>query len=245
MDPCRSSGDGASSERVEDCRDSGALNESFLRACEGDPAARSQLIEQAARGDATAQDHLLRWIRPILREKARQLFRGKDRAPYGISDLVQSGLNKAFKSMGFLEVRTGGGFLQWMKKILENHYHDLERKRARRILEASGDPLDGTERRAMPESMQSRLPEDELEQAEEVDRMLSLLGVEDRRIVFLRQIVELDNGETAAHLRTRGVEISADAVRMRYRRALDRLYETLNTPGRRASGARDQSDGDT
>ena len=216
--------------------DDAALEEIWQDALEGvHTRAFSLLVVLLCEGNRSAFDHVAHLLRPVLEEFARRLLRGRDRAPYGMSDLVQSGLQRAFVNASFLEVRTGRGFLAWMKQVLKNRFQDVEKQRRRRIAEAGGGSQEQSESADDHQAVggATSAPGLEITHREEVSKLLSKLKEDDQKIFYLRAVVGLEHQEIADRLNDRGFRTregksyNADYVGVRFRRARARLRDEL------------------
>jgi RNA polymerase sigma-70 factor (ECF subfamily) len=184
-------------------------------------------IRQAREGRADALDDLLASYRNYLRLLAATSLDPDVRSKADASDVVQETLLKAHQNFPKFRGTTEQEWLTWVRQILLNNLADLHRRfslKGRKVsrersLEASMDrsslmlrnlvaasgpsPSQGAEQREMSVVLADTLAE---------------LEPEDREVVILRNIQELDWNEIAKRTGR-----SPDAARMLWTRALQRV----------------------
>ena len=138
---------------------------------------------------------------PSLRRYARGLVSDRDRA----DDLVQDTLERAWSRFSMWQRR--GEIRAWMFGIMHNHFVDRLRAQRSRPEDSAGDNL--------PETPQRPLQTDALE-LRDLDRLLRRLAPEQREVLLLVGVEELDYREVAVVL---GVPIGTVMSRLSRARA--------------------------
>jgi len=171
----------------------------------------ASLLRRVTERRADAGDELVRRFLPPLRRFAHRRLPPHLRGLAETDDLVQVTLLRALERVTEFESRHPGAFLAYLRRVLDNHLHDLRRRASRRP-EVAVDPEDldrapaaqgGEEAAMIYKETLSRLPE------------------EDRLAVVLRLEMGFTHEEVARAL---GLP-SAAAARMRVCRALIRMAE--------------------
>jgi RNA polymerase sigma-70 factor (ECF subfamily) len=169
------------------------------------------LLRRVAERSPGAADELVRRFLPPLRRFAHRRLPPHLRGLAETDDLVQVSLLRALERVTEFESRHPGAFLGYLRRILDNHLHDLRRRAARRPEVA----LD-------PEDLDREPARDGGEEAAVLYReTLSRLSEEDRMAVVLRLEMGFTHEEVAEALALP----SAAAARMRVVRALVRMTE--------------------
>jgi RNA polymerase sigma-70 factor (ECF subfamily) len=170
----------------------------------------ASLLRRVADRSPDAGTELVRRFLPPLRRFAHRRLPPHLRGLAETDDLVQVTLLRALERVTDFESRHPGAFLGYLRRILDNHLHDLRRRAARRP-EVAVDPED-----------LDREPAAEGEEATMLYReALAKLSEEDRLAVVLRLEMGFTHDEVA-----RGLGLpSAAAARMRVCRALVRMVE--------------------
>jgi RNA polymerase sigma-70 factor (ECF subfamily) len=190
-----------------------------------------ELLDRAAGGDARARDSLLQVYRDrLLRMIAVRLDR-RLASRVDASDVVQEALlDAALRLPEYLSDRPIP-FYPWLRRLAwehllkqqERHLEAHKRSVAREVPlpEESGDAL------ARHFAATGTSPSQEMVRQENVaavQKALLELPEMDREVLVLRYLEQLSTAETAAVL-----ELSEAAVKMRHRRALERLSQHLAT----------------
>ncbi|MFI5403211.1 MAG: sigma-70 family RNA polymerase sigma factor [Planctomycetota bacterium] len=187
----------------------------------------SQAIRLAREGKSEALDDLLASYRNYLRLLAATSLDPEVRSKADASDVVQETLLKAHQGFRDFRGTTEREWITWVRQILLNNLADLHRRfslKGRKVsrersLEASMDRSSLMLRNLVAASGPS--PSQEAEQREMsvvLADTLAELEPEDREVVILRNLQELDWNEIA-----RRTGRSADAARMLWTRALQRV----------------------
>jgi len=166
------------------------------------------LAARARRGDLAALADLLgRWQTPLFRFCRRLVGHEED-----ARDLAQDALLKATRALDRYD--TSRPFAPWIYRIARNGcLNHLERRRVR-----SATPLRAGRAEPPPDVLVARR-----EEVLRVRRALSELGRDDRRLLEMKLVRNLDNREIARRL-----GIGRGALRTRACRALSRLRALLD-----------------
>jgi RNA polymerase sigma-70 factor, ECF subfamily len=198
-----------------------------------DSTQTQDLLGQVARGDREALDRLLERYRPNLHAFVEARLDPKLRARVDPSDVVQEAQLEVVRRMDDFLRRRPMPFHLWVRKTtyerLLNFRRD-HRQRARRSVDrevALPDP--SSLALARPLLAGGPSPSQQLaarEFADRVARAVVQLAEADREILLMRHAEELPYEEIACLL-----DLSADAARKRYGRALLRLRQVLKEHG--------------
>jgi RNA polymerase sigma-70 factor (ECF subfamily) len=183
---------------------------------ESNPTARDAELAAATGGDPDVRWNALETCRDYLRLVVR---RGRWSAPDGrsaTSDLIQETIVDAWRNFSKFRGRTPGQLRAWLRAILI-HGSLNGRRRAKPVGIDSGVLDDFT---ASPSQAAARK-----DSHEALDTALGSLSQRHRTVIHLRIWDQWSFAEIGARL-----EISEDAARMLYGRALARLRETMR-PG--------------
>jgi len=198
------------------------------------PAEKEQteeLMSRAARGDDGARQALLQRYRDRLRRMVAVRLDARLVARLDPSDVVQEALLEAARRLPDYLRERPVAFYPWLRRLAWEHLvklhqrHIARRKRSvARELPLPDDSLDALARQLAPGTSPSqRLVRQEV--CERVRRALDALPEVDREVLVLRYLEQLDTAEAAAVL-----GVSEGAVKMRHRRALERLGGLLVEP---------------
>jgi RNA polymerase sigma factor (sigma-70 family) len=129
-------------------------------------------------------------------DAAYRFARWLTRTPTDAEDIVQDAILRAFRSFGSLR---GSDVKSWLLVIVKNCHFTAakqQQQRATVALPDEGDVQDG-------DAMMSRMPGPEgaallLDEGKTLDRLLSSLPEEQRTVLWLREIEELDYAQIAA-----------------------------------------------
>jgi RNA polymerase sigma-70 factor, ECF subfamily len=197
-----------------------------------------ELLNQAQQGNRSAVDALFARNRDRLRRMVRLRLDSRLAARVDPSDVVQEALMDAAGKLPDYLAKRPVAFYPWLRrlaweKLVKLHERHLRANKRSVLREEPVDwrlpddsMLDLARRLAIPGSSPSRhLVRQEL--SERVRAALARLPEADREVLVLRYLEELATDEVAAVL-----GISPAAVKMRHRRALDRLARFLQDPER-------------
>ena len=182
----------------------------------------ARLIERAQAGDQEAIDRLLarhlqplrRWARGRLPNWARDLAE--------TDDLVQDTLLQTFKRIGDFECRGVGALQAYLREALLNRVRDELRRKSRRPVTTE---LDGLEVNPGLSPLEEAIGRESIERYESA---LAALKPDDREAVIGR----LEMGYSYQELADALGKPSADAARKAAQRALVRLVQLMNPPGK-------------
>ena len=167
-----------------------------------------QLIQRFAERTISTSDVIDRHAAACLRFATRMLGDHAD-----AQDVAQETFLRVFKALAHYDARTP--FRSWLFAILVNRCRTSLAQRARRVERVGVD-----EERMMLASVPSTARATEVRA--DIDRALRLLVPEQREAFLLRHVEGLDYEEIA-----RLTDSGTSAVRMRVKRACDRLQELL------------------
>jgi RNA polymerase sigma factor (sigma-70 family) len=181
-----------------------------------------RLIERAQAGDQEALDRLMarhlmplrRWARGRLPKWARDVA--------DTDDLVQDTLLQTFKRIGEFEVRGAGALQAYLRQAILNRVRDELRKKGRRP-EAIG--LDGLEIDHGVSPIEEAIGREAIDRYE---RALATLKPEEREAIIGR----VEMGYSFEELADALGKPSSDAARKAARRALVRLAQQMDLPGK-------------
>jgi RNA polymerase sigma-70 factor (ECF subfamily) len=199
-----------------------------------------ELLNQAQRGDGSAVEALFARNRDRLRCMVRLHLDARVAGRVDPSDVIQEALLEASQKLAEYLVKRPIPFYPWLRqlaweKLVKLHEKNL-RAGKRSVLREEGpvqqlpddSALDLARRLAGAGSSPSRRML-QAEMAERVRAALARLPAWDREVLTLRYLEEMTTAEVAVVL-----GVSEAAVKMRHRRALDRLtplLEDLNSGG--------------
>lgn len=181
------------------------------------PDTTQQLIDRAREGDAGARESLARRYRAVVAQWAHGRLPGHARDLNETADLVQVTMMRAIDKLDLFEWERSGDFSAWLRQIFMNVLRD-ELRRAGRQHVSEHTPLD--ELVPGPDLIARELG---AESAVAYVNALEQLPIELREIVILH----LEFGLSHAELAEAVGAPSADAARMRLRRALSALALNL------------------
>jgi RNA polymerase sigma-70 factor (ECF subfamily) len=192
-----------------------------------------ELLNQAARGDPSAVETLLAQHRDQLHAMVRLRMEGRLAARIDPSDVVQEALMEATAKLPDYLAKRALPFYPWLHrlaweklvKLHERHLHADKRSVLREEAGALELPDDSVLNLARRLAAGGPSPSEQLmhqEMCERVRSALARLPENDREVLALRYLEELSTAGVAAVLL-----ISEAAVKMRHRRALDRLSRLL------------------
>jgi len=173
------------------------------------PAAESELVERAARGDVGAYEQIMQAHQGIAFRTAYLVAGNAADA----EEATQDGFLKAYRALG--RFRRGAPFRPWLLQIVANEARNRRRSAGRRA---------GLELRVAAESPPGDAapsPEGALLDAERRGALLAALEKlreEERLVIACRYFLDLSEAETAATL-----GIRPGPVKSRVSRALERL----------------------
>jgi RNA polymerase sigma-70 factor (ECF subfamily) len=188
-------------------------------------------IRLAREGQAEALGTLLEAYRNYLRLMAATCLDREVRAKADASDIVQETLLQAHQSFGGFRGTTEREWVKWIRRILANKIAELQRRfslKGRKVsrersLEAAMDRSSLMLKNLVPARDHSPSQEAQLrERSVILADALAELDPEDREVVVLRNLRELDWNEIAARTGR-----SPDAARMLWTRALQRIAPLL------------------
>jgi RNA polymerase sigma-70 factor, ECF subfamily len=198
-----------------------------------------ELLKRAAQGDRSAVDTLFDQHRDRLRAMVRLRMDSRLAARMDPSDVVQEALLEAVGKLPEYLAKRPVPFYPWLRRLaweklvkLHQRHRDAGKRSVLReevvALELPDDSALNLARRlaASGSSPSQQLVHQEL--CERVRSALARLPVGEREVLVLRYLEELPTVEVAAVL-----HISEGAVKMRHRRALERLSQFLEDPSRR------------
>jgi RNA polymerase sigma-70 factor (ECF subfamily) len=195
------------------------------------------LLRQAQDGDLLARQALLARHRDRLRRMVELRLDRRMAARVDPSDVVQEALMDADKRLTDYLKKRPVPFYPWLRRLAWEHLvkvhdrHVLTRKRSvlreeiRGMSLSEGSTWQLAERLAVSgTSASQRLIREEM--GARVRAALARLSAGDREVLVLRYLEQLSTADIAAEL-----EIGEGAVKMRHRRALDRLCRFLRDEG--------------
>jgi RNA polymerase sigma factor (sigma-70 family) len=183
-------------------------------------------VRRACGGEEDSLAWVVERFTPLLRVQATVRLRGPANGLCEADDLVQEVWAVALPRLEDLrprDERLSPVLIRFLATTLLNKVNNLMMRRLRR-----GEPLASQSAVTptldrLPDSVTGALERAARDEAvEELHAALERLGERDREILVLRGIEQLEAGEVARRL-----DLKPSAVSMRYRRALDRLAETL------------------
>lgn len=196
------------------------------------PRGLPALIDAARKGDAAALGSILGAYRSYLRLIARASFDARLLPKCDPSDIVQETLLSAHQSFRQFRGSDEPSLLAWLRKILQNHLGELDRKyrqTARRDV-AREARLDGAVERSSfvlnallaAEGSSPSQRAERREQAVALADAIEGLPPDDREVIVLRSFHEWSWEEIGDRM-----ERTPDAARLLWTRALERLGKRL------------------
>jgi RNA polymerase sigma-70 factor (ECF subfamily) len=196
-------------------------------------AATGRLVRRAKQGDPTAIDQLLAFFRPQLRRMVAVRMDSRLKSRFDPSDVVQNVLAEAAQKMVNFN-KQAEQFYPWLRQLAWDELARLHRDHIRTKKRSLSREQDDWQGRAADESMLrladrlaaqqlgpgSRLVQKELRSR--VQAAVEQLPPQDREVLVLRFLEQLDISDTAAAL-----GVTQSAVKSRQFRAIERLGRLL------------------
>jgi RNA polymerase sigma-70 factor (ECF subfamily) len=179
----------------------------------------TQLFAAIRAGKSSAVDVLYSRYLPRLRRAVRHHLPHYLKDTLDTGDLVQDALERALPHLEEFEPRHQGAFLSFLREIVRNRIRDEIRRRQRRP-ESTLPDADLTDDRPTP--LEQALGR---ERVERYEKALSSLRPSDREVIVARFELGFTHQEVAREL---GLP-SADAARVKARRALEKLAEAMTS----------------
>lgn len=187
----------------------------------------SELIAKAQSGDQEAVGKLLEQYRHYLLVVANAQIDPDLQAKGGGSDLVQETFMEACRDFPRFQGSTEQDLLGWLQRILANNAEDFRRayrQTAARDLKREKRVSDSNNLEKLPGDGETPSAEfRDREKAELLERAMARLSEEYRLVIEMRNRDHMRFAEIGERLGR-----SADAVRMLWQRAVERLQEELN-----------------
>jgi RNA polymerase sigma-70 factor (ECF subfamily) len=174
------------------------------------PEGQNALVERVRNGDPSAEDELVRLFRP----RVLVMMRMRTQEPDTAHDLCQEVLIAVLRALRQGQLRDTERLAAFVHGIARNTANNYLRTRRRQVV------LD-----ELSESIQAAGSKDPIESAERrqlVNRALSSVSREDRRILTLTLVEGLKPGEIAQRL-----GLNDEVVRTRKSRALRKVIERI------------------
>ncbi|MCE5303826.1 MAG: sigma-70 family RNA polymerase sigma factor [Planctomycetaceae bacterium] len=193
----------------------------------------SDLLAGARRGDVPCRDRLFALCRSYLAIAARSQVETWLRRKVDASDLVQETLLEAVRDFERFQGGTEQEWLAWLKQILSHNAADFVRryrgaKHAAQREVPFHDPADSRSPGAPEPAARQPTPSQQFLQLDtelRVTEALGRLSPDHQEVILLRNLQRLSFNEVAERMdRTR------PAVQMLWRRAIQKLQETLENP---------------
>ena len=179
----------------------------------------TQLFAAIRAGESSAVDALYSRYLPRLRRAVHHRLPPYLKNTLDTGDLVQDALQRALPHLEAFEPRHEGAFLSFLREIVRNRIRDEIRRRQRKPEGALSD-ADFTDDHPGP--LEQALGR---ERVERYERALSSLHPSDREAIVARFELGFTHQEVAREL---GLP-SADAARVKARRALEKLAEAMTS----------------
>ena len=190
----------------------------------GDPAAEAEtsfeLVKRARAGDRIAEERLFARYLPRLQRWARGRLPRGARPALDTGDVVQEVLSRAIRSFATFEAHHEGSFPAFLRTILTNRLHDLERVDQRRPPPRALET--GVDDPVSPAPSPLDLAEGS-EQRQRFDAAMQCLKPHDQELIFMRMELGYTYDEMASMLG----RSNANAIRIATRRAMLRLAAHL------------------
>jgi RNA polymerase sigma-70 factor, ECF subfamily len=186
-----------------------------------------EMVAAAKNGSNSALGRALSACRPQLLRAARLGLAPALRPLVGASDIVQDTFVNATKAFRVFRGERGNQFLNWLRRILANRIAQVGRHEGQRQIDRDESAPNRVYR-----TISTLIPSDEKspssiaceqENAELIRSGLMRLSAHDQLVLRLR----FDDGLNFAEIGQR-LELSGDAARMSFSRALERLRKELN-----------------
>jgi RNA polymerase sigma-70 factor (ECF subfamily) len=192
----------------------------------------ADLLREACEGSLAAQGQVLQDCRQYLLLIAQEKLDDSVRVKVAVSDVVQDTLIEAHRDFEQFAGRSPQEFRAWLRQILLNnlantrrHYREVKKRRllcevqlddsrCKAIATAIADSLPSPSQCAIADEEQSRLA-----------RVLATLSDDDQLVIDLRHRQQLSFREIGQKMNR-----SADATRMLWWRAFERLAAKLESP---------------
>jgi RNA polymerase sigma-70 factor (ECF subfamily) len=197
-----------------------------------------QLLRQARAGSPAAVGRLLDQCRGYLTVIVQQEIGDQIRAKVAPSDVVQESLVEAYRNFGQFDGANEKELLRWLRRTVLNNLIDAAKKyrgTARRNVDRERSlTRNANDDEPIPELFaNSSLPLEKVIRIEEQQRLLTAIGQlpeRQRQAVILRNLESKSFQEIGSAL-----QISSDAARKLWERAIDRLSKELGSDGRRSA----------
>jgi RNA polymerase sigma-70 factor (subfamily 1) len=185
-----------------------------------------ELLATAKTGSNSALGRALNVCRPHLLHTARRRIAPAMRPLVGASDLVQDTFVNATKAFRAFRGRRASEFLNWLRRILSNRIAEMgrrDRQRLNCVVQVPGRDINRRLNAPMPADQESPSG---IASSEEIAGQIRLalwrLPVRQQEILHLR----FDDGLNFPQIGER-LELSEDAARMQFLRAVERLRREL------------------
>jgi RNA polymerase sigma-70 factor (ECF subfamily) len=187
------------------------------------------LLHSAKKGDQVAYETFMaRYFDKVLRIVRARLgvkLRGRQES----MDIAQDAMIRVIQGMEKFEPRSEGALIQWVSKLVENQirdaadYHGAQKRRISQEVPI-GAGAEEPYRLSRIADLSQKTPSQILalkEQLEQLERTLDRLG-ERKEVILLRNYAGMSFKEIGEEL-----NISEDAARMQFIRAMDKLTDLL------------------
>jgi RNA polymerase sigma-70 factor (ECF subfamily) len=187
------------------------------------PRETAELIAAAQAGDREALESLFDHYYPRVLRVAELRLGERLRRLFDPTDIAQSVFGQAYRRLPRFTDRGPGSFGGWLETIVECTIRSKARflNAARRLDHPPASAPDLDARAASSTGTPSRIAA-KRENLERLREALERLGPEERRVVELRMFLGLKWSEVGST-----VELSAEAARKVYERAVERVGRTL------------------
>ena len=182
----------------------------------------ARLIERAQAGDEESLDRLLARHLPRLRRWARGRLPKWARDVAETDDLIQDTLLQTFKRIEDFECRGVGALQAYLREAILNRVRDELRKKGRRPIATE---LNGLEIHHGLSPLEEAIGRESIARYEQA---MAALDPDDREAIVCR----VEMGYTHQELADALGKPSADAARKAAQRALVRLVQQMNLPGK-------------
>ncbi|HEX4071488.1 MAG TPA: sigma-70 family RNA polymerase sigma factor [Planctomycetaceae bacterium] len=181
-----------------------------------------ELLATAKTGSNSALGRALNVCRPQLLHAARRRIAPAMRPLVGASDLVQDAFVNATKAFPVFRGGRASEFLNWLRRILSNRIAEMERRDRQRlngVVQVAGSDINRRMNAQMPADHESPSG---IASSEEIAGQIrvALLRLPDRQQEILH--LRFDDGLNFPQIGER-LELSEDATRMQFLRAVERL----------------------
>lgn len=175
----------------------------------------TELLRRVRSGQDSALEAIYRRYLPRLQRWARRRLNPSARGTMDTGDLVQDAVLRSVRNLDHFEPEHPGAFLDYLRTIVRNRIIDEMRRMQR---QPPGDETPSRVAAASPSPLETAIGQERLERYE---RALGKLSASDRAAIIARIELGLPHAEVAQELEMP----SADAARVKVRRALKRLAE--------------------